>query len=129
MTDKTDNKTLNHLLATLSLIIGYQGNEQLYHAWRVAIVAKYICDEINPKDAPWLFCAGLLHDVGITGIGNHPAQHPEIRNDDMSYWLRYHPIIGAKIVHKIPGSFNYRVFYATMIKKWRNYGYNRIQKK
>jgi HD-GYP domain-containing protein (c-di-GMP phosphodiesterase class II) len=103
MIQKANNQVLNQLLATLSLIIDYQGSEQLYHAWRVAVVAKHICDEINPNDAHWLFYAGLLHDVGITGIENHPARHPELKEHDLSYGLRYHPVIGAKIVNEIPG--------------------------
>ncbi|MCL4478943.1 MAG: HD domain-containing protein [Deltaproteobacteria bacterium] len=60
-------------ITTLSLIIDYQGGKQLYHAWRTAIVAKYLSDEINIGDSQWLFYAGLLHDIGITGMGNHPA--------------------------------------------------------
>ncbi|MCL4558632.1 MAG: HD domain-containing protein [Deltaproteobacteria bacterium] len=103
MTGKMNNSTLNQLLATLSLIIDYQGGEQLYHAWRVAIVAKYVCDEISPAESQWLFYAGLLHDVGITGIESHPARYPELEESHLSYWLRYHPVIGANIVEKIPG--------------------------
>lgn len=102
MINTSNNTVINQLLATLSLIIDYQGGEQLYHAWRVAVVAKYLCDEIDPSDSPWLFYAGLLHDVGITGIESHPARHPELKRSGMSRGLLYHPVIGAGIVSKVP---------------------------
>ncbi len=98
-----NKKTFHELLTTLSLIIDYQGGKQLYHAWRVAIVAKYLSDEINIRDSQWLFYAGLLHDVGITGMGNHPAEHPDLKDSELSDSLRNHPLTGAKIVAEIPG--------------------------
>ncbi len=103
MAGKSSNKNLDQLLTTLSLIIDYQGGEQLYHAWRVAIVAKCICDEISPAESPWLFYAGLLHDIGITGMNDHPARHPELTMSHLSHRLKYHPVIGAGIVGEIPG--------------------------
>lgn len=103
VTNDFSNKTFHELLTTLSLIIDYQEGKQLYHAWRVAVVAKHLSDEATPDDSPWLFYAGLLHDVGITGIGDHPADHPDLRESELAPWLRHHSHIGARIVGEIPG--------------------------
>lgn len=99
----SNNKTFHELLTTLSLVIDYQQGRQLYHAWRVAVAAKYLSDEVTPKDSSWLFYAGLLHDIGVPGIGDHHAKHPELRENELSPWLRHHSHIGARIVDEIPG--------------------------
>jgi HD-GYP domain-containing protein (c-di-GMP phosphodiesterase class II) len=97
-------QAFQQIIATLSLIMDYQEGRQLYHAWRVAIVAKFIAEEAIPEKAGDIFYAALLHDIGIRAPGEHPSNFSDLIEASKSYpWLRHHSTIGANIVKEIPG--------------------------
>lgn len=96
-------KTMQQLLGLIGLIMDYRGGEQLFHAWRVAVIANYIAREGDHKMAGDVFYASLLHDIGIKSPGEHPAIIFNQNEAAQRYtWLKYHPYIGSSIVKEIP---------------------------
>ncbi len=96
-------RTMQQLLGVIGLIMDYRNGEQLYHAWRVAIISNHIAQEYDHQVASDVFYASLLHDIGIQSKGEHPANIFNQKEYAEKYtWLKYHPYIGSNIVKDIP---------------------------
>lgn len=97
------DRSFCELVVALSTILDVEEETKLYHAWRVALVARELAQKVLPGQATPVFYAGLLHDIGGMGLDDHlvhlvlkagARQNPEIRA---------HPARGAAMVAAIPG--------------------------
>lgn len=96
-------KQFSELISTLSAILDLDENIKLYHAWRTAIIAFNMAEQLIPHDSAQVFFAGLLHDVGAVGLKDHIVHYTDLKDIRDQPIIFNHPIIGAKIVKEIPG--------------------------
>ncbi len=73
----------NDLIKTVALAADLDEGEQLYHGWRVGLLAYHVADALGWSDSRKgnIYHAGLLHDVGGVGQRFHMvhqagAEHP-----------------------------------------------------
>ena len=64
-------QVFNELMAALSMALDMDARGKLYHAWRVALVAGRTAKLMLPDKVSDVFYAGLLHDIGAMGLGDH----------------------------------------------------------
>ncbi len=91
------------MLPALSLVIDYQEKGNIYHAWRVALVSRYLTGASGLDKNGVIFYSALLHDVGIFGVGEHIINYPDLSIQKETPAIKIHPAIGADIVKEIPG--------------------------
>ncbi|MFA5275341.1 MAG: HD domain-containing phosphohydrolase [Candidatus Omnitrophota bacterium] len=104
MMDDIKQFHIKEVIPALSLIMDYQANCSLYHAFRVAVVAYLLSSIVSPKLKDINFYAGLLHDIGLFETGEHLVTNYKELNFQKTYPpFRNHPITGASIVKEIPG--------------------------
>jgi len=95
---------LKEIIPALSLIIDLQANGNLYHGFRVAIIAYHLNEEIELSSDYRILYEGLLHDVGLFETGEHlAANYWDLESQKSNPKLRDHPILGASIIKEIPG--------------------------
>jgi len=95
---------LKEIIPALSLIIDHQATGNLFHSFRVAIIAYLTSEKAGfwQKDA--VFYEGLLHDIGLFETGEHILpDYTDIASQISNQAILNHPAIGAKIVKEIPG--------------------------
>ncbi len=117
-------KTMQQLLGVIGLIMDYRGGEQLFHAWRVAVISNYIARESDLQLAGDVFYASFLHDIGIKSPGEHPLNFFNQKESAQRYaWLRYHPYIGSSIVRDIPFMGNLSTIIEDHHEWWNGEGF------
>lgn len=120
---------LHEIIPALSLIIGYQQEQNLYHTWRVAIMATYLAEEIIPESTGQIFYAGLLHDIGIMGEKTEIDFYSlSISEQALIPELKNHPTLGAQIVCDIPEINEAAVFIQDHHEWWNGEGYPNSKK-
>nr|WP_277998770.1 HD-GYP domain-containing protein [Moorella sulfitireducens] len=76
---------------------------KLYHAWRVALVARELAQKVLPEQSTQVFYAGLLHDLGGIGLDDHLVHLVTRAGAELNPEIREHPRKGAAMVAAIPG--------------------------
>jgi len=78
------------------------------HSERVAIYASMFCKylKFQEKQIEDIYFAGLLHDIGKIAIPDSVLLKPSILNPKEYEIIKYHPILSANLVEKMP-EFSY----------------------
>jgi len=95
---------MSELVSTIAYVLDIMSEgTNLYHSWRVSILASQFAKAIAPDERKTIFYASLLHDIGYLALPEHithylftledPAQNPIVLS---------HPIIGAELTGQIP---------------------------
>ncbi len=87
------------VVRTISLALEMDERGKLNHGVRVGLMAHRIGDVLGMNDAPNLYYAGLLHDLGAMGVADqviHDAMY-----DRHGPELQQHPERGAQIVRPL----------------------------
>ncbi len=125
----TETKSiLSEIIPTMSLILDYQGEGNLYHAWRVAITASHLAQEAIPEKRSLIFYSGLLHDIGAMGFEEHITVYPEITDQITATYIKNHPRNGAYIVSEIPGLIEASEVILNHHEWWNGKGYPNAKK-
>lgn len=120
---------LEEIIPAISLIISYQKEQNLYHTWRVAIMASYLAEEILPDEVFNVFYAGLLHDIGLLeDKWEIDFYSLSVREHALIPALRDHPLIGAKIISDIPDFIDISNFIQDHHEWWNGDGYPNSKK-
>ncbi|SMB88489.1 HD domain-containing protein [Thermanaeromonas toyohensis ToBE] len=96
------DKPFCELIAALGTVLDMEDETKLYHAWRVALVAQKLAQDLLPQEEALVFYAALLHDVGGIGLPDHivhKAVQPRAEDDPE---IRQHPQRGAEMVRLLP---------------------------
>jgi len=94
-------RLFSELITALSLMMDLDENRKLYHAWRVAIMAEKMSQQILPEYRTQIFYAGLLHDIGAISLPDHVTHYTDIREHFNNPILFNHCKKGAEIVGEI----------------------------
>jgi PAS domain S-box-containing protein len=88
----------NDLVRVLSLVLDFDEGSKLFHAWRVALLAREVGHALG-RDGDLLFHAGLVHDLGGLGLSDHVVHHARIgfSRDE----ARMHSTRGARILRPL----------------------------
>ncbi len=122
----TDNARLfGDLIAALSYVLDVQEDPRLYHAWRVAVVAASMAEQIAPAQVSDVFFAALLHDVGAMGNFSHIVHYPTLYSQTSKPEVVSHPQRGKEIIQGIPGLELSAEFVADHHEWWNGSGYPR----
>jgi HD-GYP domain-containing protein (c-di-GMP phosphodiesterase class II) len=116
--------TVRALAAALELRDDHTGG----HAERVTRIALRLTHEVAPELAsdPELEYGFLLHDLGKIGIPDAILLKPGPLTADEKEEMRYHPILGERIVARIPYlSGVARHVVAAHHERWDGHGYPR----
>jgi len=100
-------QAVNELITALAYIIDIEKKRNIYHAWRVAILASRIIHEsCQPQEKKDIFYASLLHDIAGVGFPFHIIHYLKRSDKNSKNILLSHPIIGADLVYSIPQMHN-----------------------
>jgi HD-GYP domain-containing protein (c-di-GMP phosphodiesterase class II) len=123
-------RTVNELVAAVSMAMDIEEGVKLYHGWRVAILAGELARRLDrePVDA---FYGGLLHDVGGVGLPHHlvhylaldPADAPRQPTPVPS--VISHPLLSAEIVSALPGVSGAARAVFDHHEEWNGHGFPR----
>jgi len=91
----------SELMTALSLMMDLDENRKIYHAWRVAILAEKMSQQILPEYRTQIFYAGLLHDIGAISLPDHVVHYTDIREHFTNPILFNHSRKGAQIAREI----------------------------
>src|SRR5690348_4380655 len=98
-----DRVSSMELISAFSLTADAQQSGNLYHGWRVALVAYAMGAELPPDERVDLFLAGLMHDVWCIGSLRHITACPQMAQQLADQQIKNHPSRGASIMRSIPG--------------------------
>lgn len=96
------DKPFCELIAALGTVLDMEDETKLYHAWRVALVAQRLAQDLLPREEALVFYAALLHDVGGIGLPDHivhKALQPGAEEDPE---ILKHPQRGTEMVRLLP---------------------------
>lgn len=113
------------LARALSLVLDIEGENQMYHAWRVGVLSARMAELLDPQLVAPLSYAGLLHDIGAVGIDDHVAYHPNQEDQKNIPWLKSHPLRGAEVMGEIPGMWETVPHVLDHHERWDGRGYPR----
>lgn len=91
------------LIAALATVLDMEDDHKLYHAWRVGLIARELARELIPAEEPFVFYAGLLHDLGGIGLPDHIVHRALKPGAEQDPEIRQHPQRGAAMVRLLPG--------------------------
>ena len=89
----------NETLRALALALDTDEALKLHHAWRVAVLAHRLSTDSGLGDPSEVFHAGLLHDIGGIGMGDHVLHL--FRRGTLTAELVEHPAKGRRIVEPV----------------------------
>jgi len=96
-----------HFFASVALMLDLEKESQLYHAWRVAVVAYHLATRLTPFQAPHIFLASLLADCGAIRCKRHIVHElidsPATLSQKSQTDLFFHPVVGSETIKPIPG--------------------------
>ena len=95
------------LLTSVGLMLDIDQKVQLYHSWRVAVIAYRLAERLASYDAPFVFMAGMLLDCGAIRFKRHIVHelidHPSVLGQKSQIHLFFHPIAGYEAARCLPG--------------------------
>lgn len=93
--------TVEALCAALSARDGYTGE----HSAETLELVNSVTDQLDlaPEEVETISDVALLHDIGKIGIPNEVLHEPGKLNDEQWEIMKQHPVIGERIVARIPG--------------------------
>jgi HD-GYP domain-containing protein (c-di-GMP phosphodiesterase class II) len=97
------DRSFCELVVALSTILDTEEETKLYHAWRVALVARELAQQVLPEQATRVFYAGLLHDIGAMGLDDHIVHQVLRPGARLNPEIIAHPARGAAMVAPLPG--------------------------
>ena len=76
----------------------------LEHSRHVAEIARGIAIRmgIGQDEVDLIYKAGLLHDIGLTGVPDMVLMKQDALSAEERIWIESHPVIGAEMVSKAP---------------------------
>jgi HD-GYP domain-containing protein (c-di-GMP phosphodiesterase class II) len=96
-------KTVSELITVLSYIIDIEKGRNVYHAWRVAMLAARIAKGLlSSRGLKDVFYAGLLHDAAGVEFSHHIIHYLKRHDKASRNLLLSHPIIAAQLISNIP---------------------------
>lgn len=98
---KVKARFFSELMTALSLMMDLDESRKIYHAWRVAILAERMSQEILPEYRTQIFYAGLLHDIGAISLPDHVTHYTNIKEHFKNPILFNHSQKGAQIAREI----------------------------
>ena len=98
---KIKARFFSELMTALSLMMDLDENRKLYHAWRVAILAERMSQEILPEYRTQIFYAGLLHDIGAISLPDHVVHYTDPKEHFKNPILLNHSDKSAQIAREI----------------------------
>lgn len=96
------NMLIKDLFEIMNEVLANRDYPTYEHTSRVAKISRQIGSEmgLDENDLNILELAGLVHDIGKTGIPDDILLKPDIFNDQDRRIMQYHPLIGAKFFAK-----------------------------
>ena len=96
------------LAAALGRMLDWEADDDLGHAWRVALLAKRLAEKTAQRDlANQVFLAGFLCDAGALSFPRHIIyelfERPAILTQKIDIPLFFHPLGGASWLARQPG--------------------------
>lgn len=96
------------LAAAFGRMLDWEGENDLGHAWRVALLAKRLAEARGDDDlARHVFLAGFLCDAGALSFSRHIIyellEHPAILTQKIDIPLFFHPLGGSSWLARQPG--------------------------
>lgn len=122
-----NKKTWKELITALALVLDLVEYQNLYHAWRVAVISAFLADDLLPDQKSDIFIAGLLHDVGAMGLPDHIIRYPSMSEQVRHPIIRAHTLIGAQIVSDLPGLETAPSLILDHHEYWNGHGYPRAK--
>jgi len=98
-------KLFNEVITCIAFALDLDEHENLFHAWRVTILATRLAEKVNPESYDYTYYAGLLHDIGCIGLKDHLTYYPTLAKQLSNPLIKDHPYKGAEMVRLIPGLF------------------------
>ncbi|MCG0277081.1 MAG: HD domain-containing protein [Thermanaeromonas sp.] len=95
-------KPFCELIAALGTVLDMEDEVKLYHAWRVALLARRLARELLPGEEARIFYAALLHDMGGIGLPDHIVHRVLQPGGEEDLEVRQHPLRGAEMVRLLP---------------------------
>jgi len=96
------DKPFCELIAALGTVLDMEDEVKLYHAWRVALVARRLAQDLLPREEALVFYAALLHDIGGIGLPDHIVHKVLQPGAEEDLEIRQHPQRGAEMVRLFP---------------------------
>lgn len=93
--------TVEALCAALSARDGYTGEHSAETLELVSSVTGQL--DLAPTEVDTIADVALLHDIGKIGIPNEVLHEPGKLNEEQWEIMKQHPVIGERIVARIPG--------------------------
>lgn len=120
------DRSFCELVAALATVLDMEDEYKLYHAWRVALIARELARHLLPAEEALVFYGGLLHDLGGIGLPDHLVHQVLRPGAEQDPEIREHPRRGAAMVRVMP-ALGERV--ARMVEehheRWDGSGYPR----
>lgn len=115
------NPGLRLLLETVDEHDEYTGG----HSWRVGMLAELLASELglNAQQTRLVADAALLHDIGKLGIPDEVLNKTEPLTDDEFELIRLHPLLGASMLARIPGTTQLASVVLAHHERWDGRGY------
>ncbi len=95
------------LFSTIGLMLDMEQYNQLFHSWRVAAVAYRLAQEMIPLQAPNLYLAAMVQDIGAVHFERHVIHelldNPATVGQKARLDLFFHPLVGFDSLRVISG--------------------------
>jgi HD-GYP domain-containing protein (c-di-GMP phosphodiesterase class II) len=113
--------TVEALCAALSARDGYTGEHSAETLELVSAVTEQL--ELPIDEVETIADVALLHDIGKIGIPNEVLHEPGKLNDEQWEIMKQHPVIGERIVARIPGLESVAEAIRHEHERWDGKGY------
>jgi HD-GYP domain-containing protein (c-di-GMP phosphodiesterase class II) len=124
-TEPTDKNELQLALESLMATVNQHDTYTGGHSVRVADLAITLGRmlEVSDGSLELLQRAGHMHDVGKIGIPDRILRKPGPLTDQELHLVRLHPILGASILSRVPGSDELVPIVLYHHERWDGRGY------
>ncbi len=113
--------TVEALCAALSARDGYTGEHSAETLELVSAVTSQL--DLPVAEVDTIADVALLHDIGKIGIPNEVLHEPGKLNDEQWEIMKQHPVIGERIVSRIPGLEDVAKAIRHEHERWDGRGY------
>jgi response regulator RpfG family c-di-GMP phosphodiesterase len=97
-----DPLTPSNLMALISLTLGAK-EDDVYHSWRVGLVAYSMAGSCSPEERSAILFAGMLHEMAKPEVSDSVPMHSKISNQfvDAIRNVKQTPV--KTLLHSVPG--------------------------